>query len=99
MNEQRLFNVIVSTYISEKAVNANVNNVYAFKVDRKANKAEVKDAVEFLFNIKVRSVRIVNVKPKKKMFRGQEGFKKAWKKAYVRLESDQKIDMPGAMQA
>jgi large subunit ribosomal protein L23 len=44
----------------------------------------------------VKAVRIVNVRPKKKLFKGIEGSRKGWKKAYVTLQSDQKLDVIGA---
>ena len=56
-----------------------------------ATKPEVKDAIEFLFNTKVKSVRIVNVKPKSKTISRFEGKRKGWKKAYVTLQADQKL--------
>jgi len=96
MNQERLLKVIVSSYVSEKVTTATrTANVCAFKVLRDATKVEVKDAVEFLFNTKVKSVTVVNVKPKVKMFKGREGNRKAWKKAYVSFQSDQKIDISG----
>lgn len=96
MNQERLLKVIVSPHISEKAsVAAEKNNEYVFEVLGCATKPEVKDAVELLFNAKVKAVRIVNVREKKKQFRGLEGKRKGWKKAYVTLQADQKIDMMG----
>lgn len=97
MNQERLLKVILSPHISEKAtVSADKYNQYIFQVVQSASKPEVKDAIEFLFNTKVKSVRIVNVHPKKKMFRGREGTRKGWKKAYVTLHSDQKLEIVGA---
>ena len=61
-----------------------------------ATKPEVKDAIQLLFNAKVKAVRIVNVRTKKKIFKGIEGKRKGWKKAYVTLQSDQKLDFIGA---
>lgn len=99
MNLERILKVIVSPHISEKAsIITEKNNQYAFEVASCATKNEIKDAVEHLFKAKVKSVRIVNVKPKKKTFRGMEGVKKGWKKAYVTLQSDQAIDLLGAQQ-
>ena len=53
---------------------------------------DVKDATEFLFGVKVKSVRMMNVKSKPKRFGKIEGKSKTWKKAYVTLQDGQKID-------
>ncbi len=97
MNQERLLQIILTPHISEKAtVAADKQNVYVFQVVESASKPEIKDAVEFLFNTKVKAVRVVNVRPKKKLFRGVKGERKGWKKAYVTLQSDQKLDIVGA---
>lgn len=96
-NQERLLEILLSPYVSEKAtIGMEKNNVYVFQVAATATKPEVKDAVESLFNTKVSSVRITNVKSKTKMFRGHEGKRKGWKKAYVTLQADQKLEMAGA---
>ena len=97
MNQERLLKIIIGPHVSEKtSIATEKRNEYVFQVANDATKPEVKDAIESLFNTKVKSVRIVNVKPKLRMFRGLEGHKKGWKKAYVTLQSDQKLDMIGA---
>ena len=94
MNQERLLKVIVAPHISEKATIATEKrNEYVFEVASCATKPEVKDAVEFLFNNKVKSVGILNVRPKGKLFKGMEGHRKGWKKAYVTLEANQKLDV------
>ncbi|RDI46975.1 50S ribosomal protein L23 [Aquicella lusitana] len=97
MNQERLLKVILSPHVSEKAtVGTEKLNSYVFRVVASATKPEIKDAIEHLFNAKVKSVRIVNVRSKTKIFRGIEGKKKGWKKAYVTLQADQKLDIIGA---
>ncbi len=97
MKQERLLKIILSSHISEKSTIAvEKKNEYVFVVIKDATKPEIKDAVEQLFSAKVKSVRIVNVRPKTKIFRGVEGKKKGWKKAYVTLQSDQKLDILGA---
>lgn len=97
MNQERLLQVILSPHVSEKAtIAADKKNEYVFQVADFASKPEIKDAIEFLFNTKVKLVRIVNVRPKQKLFRGVEGKRKGWKKAYVTLQSNQKLDIVGA---
>lgn len=97
MNQERLLKVILSPHVSEKATIAmEKHNEYVFHIIENATKPEVKDAIEFLFNTKVKAVRIVNVRSKQKMFKGIEGKRKGWKKAYVTLQADQKLEMIGA---
>jgi large subunit ribosomal protein L23 len=97
MNQERLLKVILSPHISEKTtIGMEKRNEYAFHVIDNATKSEVKDAVEHLFNAKVKNVRIVNVMPKKKLFKGLEGTRQGWKKAYVTLLADQKLEIMGA---
>ncbi|EKE22939.1 MAG: Ribosomal protein L23 [uncultured bacterium] len=97
MNQERLLKVILSPHISEKAtIGTEKNNEYVFQVMKCATKPEVKDAIEFIFNTKVKCVRIVNVRPKAKTFRGIQGARKGWKKAYVTLQADQKLEVAGA---
>ena len=97
MNQERLLKVILAPHVSEKAsIGVEKNNEYVFRVMNCATKLEVKDAVEHLFSTKVKAVRIVNVRPKAKLFKQVEGKKKGWKKAYVTLQADQKLDIMGA---
>lgn len=97
MNQERLLKVVLSPHISEKtSIGAEKHNEYVFKVIESATKLEVKSAIEFLFSVKVKAVRVVNVKPKDKVFRGFQGKKKAWKKAYVTLQPEHKLDIIGA---
>ena len=65
-------------------------NVIAFEVDAKANKIQVKDAVEALFNVKVAEVRLFNVRGKVKRLGRYEGKRRDWRKAYVRLKEGEK---------
>lgn len=65
-------------------------NVIAFEVDPKANKIQVKTAVEELFKVKVAEVRIFNVRGKVKRMGRFEGKRRDWRKAYVRLAKGQK---------
>jgi large subunit ribosomal protein L23 len=97
MSKERLLKTIISPHISEKAtIIAELNNQYIFRVNKTSTKSEIKDAVELIFNTRVEKVCIVNVKSKERMFRGRKGKKKAWKKAYVTLHGDQKLDIVGA---
>jgi large subunit ribosomal protein L23 len=97
MNQERLLKIIMAPHISEKSnMGSEKRNEFAFKVFSTSTKSEVKQAVELLFNTKVKAVRLLNVRSKLKMFRGKEGKRKAWKKAYVTLLPDQKLELNGA---
>jgi large subunit ribosomal protein L23 len=65
-------------------------NVLAFEVDPKANKIEVKRAVEELFKVKVDDVRLFNVRGKMKRMGRWAGKRRDWRKAYVRLKAGEK---------
>jgi large subunit ribosomal protein L23 len=67
-------------------------NRYTFKVDKNANKVEIKKAIEAIFNVKVVKVNTINVKPKFKRLGQHEGFKNAYKKAIVELAEGQTIE-------
>ena len=80
--------IIKKPVATEKARNlANENNEYVFIVDRKANKIQIREAVEKLFNVKVESVNTLNIKPKAKRFRMSIYKTSALKKAMVKLYS------------
>ena len=87
MNTQRLTNIIVSPRISEKAtMKADIDNQHVFSVLKDATKPEVKKAVELMFDVKVKSVRLMNVQGKLTRVGRTFGKRKDWKKAYVRLQ-------------
>jgi len=65
-------------------------NVIAFEVDTRANKIQVKTAVEELFKVKVEEVRLFNVRGKIKRLGRYEGKRRDWRKAYVRLKAGEK---------
>ena len=65
-------------------------NVIAFEVDPHANKIQVKDAVEELFQVKVDEVRLFNVRGKVKRMGRNQGKRRDWRKAYVRLKVGEK---------
>jgi len=99
IKQNRYYEIILAPHISEKAVKAaDKHGQYTFKVGESATKGEIKDAIEFLFSTKVESVRVLNTKSKKKIFKGRVGTKKAWKKAYITLVSGQKLDIAGMQQ-
>lgn len=93
MNQERLYKVLLGPVVSEKSASvAEAANQVVFKVLPNADKAEVKAAVEKMFDVKVQDVRVLNVKGKTKRTRHGLGVRSDWKKAYVRLEQGQDID-------
>ena len=96
MNNDRLCQILLSPRVTEKTTRVGESsNQYVFHVISDANKSEVKGAVEMLFDVSVESVRIVNVKGKKKSFKMRPGKRSDWKKAYVRVQAGQVIDLLG----
>ncbi|GHF87552.1 50S ribosomal protein L23 [Thalassotalea marina] len=97
INEERLLKVLLAPNISEKAtLTAEANNTIVFKVATNAKKAEIKAAVEKLFDVKVDGVRTLNVKGKQKRTGMRMGRRSDWKKAYVTLAEGSDIDFVGA---
>lgn len=92
MNQERIYKIILGPVISEKSASLGETNQVVLKVLRDAEKPEIKTAVETLFNVKVRDIRVLNVKGKTKRTRYGLGVRSDWKKAYVRLEQGQDID-------
>ncbi len=93
MSAERLATVLVAPHITEKTALAMQNaNQYAFKVRRDADKTEIKQAVELMFDVKVAGVQVVNEPGKDRRFGGRIGRTQDWKKAYVRLAEGQAID-------
>ncbi len=88
-----VYDVIRRPIISEKsAALAEVANRYAFEVATQANKQEIRDAVQRLFNVKVLAVRTLTVHGKVKRVGRFETKRSNWKKAIVTLGEGQKID-------
>ena len=77
--------IILAPVITEKTANMEAEGKYAFKVANKANKTEVKQAIEKKFNVKVEKVNIVNSHPKHKRVGRYEGMTSIYKKAIVTL--------------
>jgi large subunit ribosomal protein L23 len=91
--DPRLYDVIVAPVITEKATALSEQNKVVFKVAPSATKPQIKEAVEKLFDVKVRSVNTLVTKGKVKMFRGIRGQRSDVKKAVVTLEEGQTIDV------
>ncbi len=89
----RRYDIIHGPVVTEKTtLQKEIDNQVTFKVDKDANRVEIKDAVEKNFNIKVKQVRTIQVKGKVKQRGRIIGKKKDWKKAIVTLMPGQRID-------
>lgn len=87
----QLYKVIKRPIITEKTTNLKKHNKYVFEVDINANKSQIKQAVEKLFNVDVEEVRTIIIKGKLRRYGKYEGYRPDWKKAIVRLKSGQTI--------
>ena len=85
--------IIIAPVVTEKSALLNEKNEYAFFVDVKANKTEIKDAIEKLFNVKVKEIRTINVHPRKRRVGRYTGKTKTYKKAIVTLKDGYSIEL------
>jgi large subunit ribosomal protein L23 len=91
--DPRHYDVIISPVITEKATLASERNQVVFKVARTATKPQIKEAVEKLFDVKVKKVNTLVRKGKYKGFRGTFGEQSDSKRAIVTLEEGHRIDV------
>lgn len=88
------YSIIIRPIITEQGMHfANVKGMYSFEVNRKANKQQIKRAVENIYDVKVHKVRTANRKGKYRRRGRTYGVTAAWKKAVVFLEPDYHIDL------
>ncbi len=86
--------VLISPILSEKSVVIkDEQNRYTFRVNPKANKTQIKKAIETLFKVKVSAVRTANLPGKLHRVGRHEGYRSDWKKAIVTVKEGQKIDV------
>jgi len=86
------YKIVKNPKITEKGTELNKENKYVFCVDRKANKNQIKKAIEEIYKVKVEKIYVINVKPKKRRYRFYiEGYKSGYKKAIVKLKEGEKI--------
>ena len=91
--DPRHYDIIVAPVVTEKATFASEHNKVVFKVTNKATKPQIKEAVEKLFDVKVKNVNTLVRKGKFKMFRGSAGQQSNVKNAIVTLEEGHRIDV------
>ena len=87
-----MYDIIIKPIITEKSSQLVENLQYTFEVAKDANKVEIKNAIEKIFNVKVEAIRTINVHRKAKRMQRYQGFKPAYKKAIVKLAPGQSID-------
>ena len=92
-NDPRHYDVILEPVITEKATTASEHGKVVFKVALKATKPQIKEAVEKLFDVKVKSVNTLRRRGKWKIFKGRRGLQSDSKRAIVTLEEGQSIDV------
>lgn len=86
--------IIISPLISEKTMKLmEENNAYTFKVAKKANKIQIRQAIEEIFNVRVIKVNTMNMKGKRKRLGFTEGKRPDWKKAIIRLNDGDSIEI------
>ncbi|MGI9511103.1 MAG: 50S ribosomal protein L23 [Geminicoccaceae bacterium] len=93
MNKERMYGIILAPVITEKSTLGGEYSQVTFKVAQDSTKPEIKQAIEALFDVKVKAVNTLNQKGKLKRFRGRLGKRNDVKKAIVTLEEGQMIDV------
>jgi len=91
--DPRHYDVLVAPVITEKATTASEHNKVVFKVARNATKPQIKEAVEKLFDVKVKRVSTLIRKGKFKVFKGRIGEQQSTKRAIITLEEGHRIDV------
>jgi large subunit ribosomal protein L23 len=97
MNREQLMKVLLAPIVSEKSTRlSDASRQYLFKVLPGATKPDIRKAVELMFDVKVNSVQVSNVRGKVKRHGATTGRRADWKKAYVTLAEGHDIDFMGA---
>ena len=93
MKKTSLYDIIKYPIVTEKSTSCAELGKYIFEISVDANKNQIAKAVENVFNVEVRSVNIINIKGKTKIFKGRKGFRRDRKKAIVSLKSGHILDL------
>ncbi|MBI2003465.1 MAG: 50S ribosomal protein L23 [Parcubacteria group bacterium] len=91
--DQRLYTLIEKPLVTEKSVAMAGQNKYIFRVSPKTNKVEIGKAIEKLYDVKVKDVRVLNAVGKKRQVGRFHGWKPGFKKAVVTLEKGHSIEI------
>ena len=84
------YDIIIKPVVTERSMENMESKRYTFKVDTRANKSEIKKAVETIFGVNVKQVNTMNITGKKKRMGANVGKRPDWKKAIVTLTEDSK---------
>ncbi len=93
MYKYRQYDLIQYPLVTEKSTLIGEEGKYVFVVQKNAGKNSIKKALESIFNVKVKSINIMNTKGKTKIFKGVKGRRSGVKKSIVTLEKDYSIDL------
>lgn len=85
--------ILLNPIITEKSTELQEKGKYCFKVNRRANKKEIMQAVKDIFDVEPVACNIMNIRGKKKRERYKLGYTSAWKKAVVTLKEGEKIEL------
>ena len=92
-DNEESYRFLLNPYLTEKTTALSALNQYAFRVAPGANKVQIKQAVEKLYGVKVRAVKVLRMPSKKRQLGRFKGEKTGFKKALVRLKEGDKIDL------
>ena len=91
--DTKYLEIIKAPVITDKSGVIAQHGKYVFKVDSRANKIEIKQAIEKIFNVHVKEIRTINVKPKKRRVGRYTGLTNRCKKAIVKLAEGEEINL------
>ena len=87
------YKILKKPHVTEKAGDLTSKNQYVFEVLPRANKTEIKKAIEEVYGVDVQRVQIVNIPKKRRIFQGIDGWRGGYKKAVVKIKKGQKIEV------
>jgi len=87
------YRILKSPHITEKATDLIKENQYTFRVHSGASKVEIKNTIEGVYGVHVLGVKILNVPPKRRRLGRTTGWRKGYKKAIVKIQKGQKIEV------
>ena len=93
MKKFHYLDTIISPNVTEKSTSLSEFNKVVFKVNKGANKKNIKKSIEKIFKVNVIKINTVNIKGKQKLVRNKKAFKPGYKKAIVTLKKGQNIDL------
>ena len=93
MEKLHLYDKILSPVVTEKSTNVSEQNKIIFKVNKRANKKNLKNNIEKIFKVNVTKINIINKKSRIKTSRGKKVRVKGFKKAIITLKKGQNIDL------